>query len=79
MWAGYIERPGDRQSDRLGEEFPGRQIPRPGLFYQLARNSDRHPCMTFPLELYPCASTAHVGVVKLGLVQCGGDNLLLRI
>jgi hypothetical protein len=35
--------------------------------------------MTFPLELYPRTSTALVGVVKLGLVQCGGDNPLLGI
>jgi hypothetical protein len=35
--------------------------------------------MAFTLELYPRASTALVGVVKLGLVQCDGDNLLLRI
>jgi hypothetical protein len=40
---------------------------------------DPHFGMTFPLELYPRASTARVGVIKLGLVQCGGDNPLLRI
>ena len=35
--------------------------------------------MAFPLELYPRTSTALVGVVKLGLVQCGGVNALLTI
>jgi hypothetical protein len=35
--------------------------------------------MTLPLELYPRTSIARVGVVKLGLVQCCGDNPLLRI
>jgi hypothetical protein len=73
MWAGYIERARDGQPDSLGEEFPNRQIKRPGLFYQLARNRDRHLCMTFRLELYPRSSTALMGVVQLGLVQCGGD------
>jgi hypothetical protein len=49
------------------------------MLYQLARNGDRHPGITFSLELYPRTSTPLVGVVKLGLVQCGGDNPLLRI
>ena len=79
MWAGQIDRGRDGQPDSLGEEFPNRQIERPGLLYQLARNGDRHLGMTFRPELYPGTSTALVGVVKLGLVQCGGDNLLLRI
>jgi len=78
-WAGYLERARDGQPDSLGEEFPGRQIERPGLLYQLAGNGDRHLGMTFPLELYPRTGTTLVGVVKLGLVQCGGDNLLLGI
>jgi len=79
MWTGQIDRARDGQPDRLGEEFSSRQIERPGLFYQLARNRDRHLGVTFPLELDPRTSTALVGVVKLGLVQCGGDVPLLRI
>jgi hypothetical protein len=35
--------------------------------------------MTFRPELYPRTSTALVGVVKLGLIQCGGDDLFLGI
>jgi hypothetical protein len=35
--------------------------------------------MTVRPELYPRTSTALVGVVKLGLVQRGGDNPLLGI
>ena len=49
------------------------------LLYQLARDGNRHLGITFPLELDPRTSTALVGVVKLGLVQPGGDNPLLRI
>ena len=79
MWAGQIDRARDGQPDSLGEEFPSRQIERPGLLYQLAGNGNRHLGMTFRLELYPRTSTALVGVVKLGLVQCGGDVPLLRI
>ena len=66
--AGELERARDGQPQRLGEELPGRQIERPGLLYQLARNGDRHPGMASTLELYPRTSTALVGVVKLGLV-----------
>jgi hypothetical protein len=79
MWAGEIERARDGQPDSLGEEFSSRQIEHPGLLYQLAGNGDRHLCMTFRPELYPRTSTALVCVVKLGLVQCGADNPLLRI
>ena len=79
MWAGEIERGRDGQPDSLGEEFSSRQIEHPGLLYQLAGNSDRHLGMTFRLELYSCTSTALVGVVNLGLLQCRGDNPLLRI
>jgi hypothetical protein len=49
------------------------------MLYQFAGNGDRHLCMTFRPELYPRTGTALVGVVKLALVQCSGDNSLLRI
>jgi hypothetical protein len=78
MWAGQVERARDGQPDRLGEEFPSRQIERPGLFSQLARNGDRHFCMISRFELYPRTSTALVGVIKLGLVPCRGENRLSR-
>jgi hypothetical protein len=35
--------------------------------------------MAFPPELYPRSDTALVGVVKLRLVECGCDDLLLWI
>jgi hypothetical protein len=47
--------------------------------YQLWVPAVGHLGMTSPLELYPRTSAALVGVVNLGLVQCGGDDPLLRI
>jgi hypothetical protein len=35
--------------------------------------------VTFPLELDPGPGTALIGVVKIGFVQCGSYNPLLRI
>jgi hypothetical protein len=63
---------------------PRRRVPRssnraPGLSTNLRENGDRHLGITFRLELYPRAGTALVGVVKLGLVQYGAENPLLRI
>jgi hypothetical protein len=43
-------------------------------------DNDRYPLSSRIRTLKdPRTSTALVGVVKLGLVQCGGDNPLLRI
>ena len=50
MCPGQIERSRYGQLDRFGEEFPGRQIERPGSLYQLARNGERDLGMSFPLE-----------------------------
>ena len=76
---GYLDRARDGQPDCLGEEFPGCQTERPGLLYQLPRNGDRYLGMTFRLEVYSRTSTALVGVVNLGLLQCSADYPLLRV
>jgi hypothetical protein len=49
------------------------------LIYQLGRNGGSDLGMTFALEFDPRISGALTGVVKLSLVQCGSNNLLLRI
>jgi hypothetical protein len=77
-WAGELERAKDRQLECFGEEFQRRQIEVLGPLYQLTGNGDRHLGMTFPLELYPRTSTALVRVIKLGLVQCNGNDPLLK-
>jgi hypothetical protein len=74
-----IKRAGESYPDCLREEFASRPIERRGLLYQRARNGHRHPGVTFPAELYPRANNTLVGFVKVGLVECGCDNLLLWI
>jgi hypothetical protein len=52
---------------------------RPGRLHELSRNGKSHLRMPLWPELYPSRNTALVGVVKLRLVECGRDNLLLGV
>jgi hypothetical protein len=61
------------------EEFPDRQIERPGPLHQLARNSNGYLGMPLPPKFNPCIHTALVRVVKLGVVKGGCDNLLFGV
>src|ERR1700730_12197407 len=72
-------RTGDGYPDCLSDEFPGCPIERPGRLYELSRNGKSHLRMPLRPGFYPSRNAALVGVVKLRLVECGCDDLLLWI